>query len=76
MAFTLLLVPFSFSRSKKLTRLLGLALSIFALQAITGCTNTWYTANAVAPGTYHVPVTATDVNQNTQTTMLTVVVTQ
>jgi hypothetical protein len=75
-AIVLLSVPLSLSRRKKLTRFLGLALLIVALQAITGCTNAWYTAEAVAPGTYQLPVTATDVNHNSQTATVTVIVTQ
>jgi len=75
-AFLLLLVPFSLSRRNKLTRLLGLALLAVALQAITGCTNAWYTASIVASGTYQLPVTATDINHNSQTATLTVTVTQ
>lgn len=74
-AFMLSLVPLSSWRRHKLTRLLGFALLFVALQVITGCTNAWYTENAVAPGTYQVPVTATDANHNSQTATLTVVIT-
>jgi hypothetical protein len=45
------------------------------MQAVMGCTNTWYTAEYVAPGTYQLPITATDVNHNSQTATLTIVVT-
>ena len=74
-ALLLGLIPFRRSQRNKLTRLFGLGLLIVALQAITGCTNSWYTANTVAPGTYQIPVTATDVNHNAQTATLTVMVT-
>lgn len=73
-AFTLLLVPFSFARRSNITRLLGLTLLAVALQATTGCTNAWYTAATVAPGTYQLPVTATDLNHDSQTAMLTLIV--
>ena len=74
-AFVLLLVPFGFSRRNKLARFLGVALMVVALQGITGCTNAWYTASVVASGTYQLPVTATDVNHNSQTATVTVTVT-
>ena len=69
----LLLIPAR--RRRNLSRLLGLALLAFALQTTTGCTNSWYTASAVAPGTYQLPVIATDVNHNTQTATLSITVT-
>ena len=75
-AFMVWLIPLRSSRHKRLARLLGVALLVVALQAITGCTNQWYIGNAVAAGTYQLPVTATDVNHNSQTATLTVVVTQ
>lgn len=71
-AFALLLIP---SRRRILPRLLSVALLAVALHTVTGCTNTWYTAASVAPGTYQVPVIATDVNHNSQTATLTVTVT-
>jgi len=74
-ALILSLVPLRSWRRNKLARLLGFALLIVTLQAITGCTNAWYTGNAVAPGTYQIPVTATDVNHNSQTATLTVLIT-
>jgi hypothetical protein len=74
-AITLLFVPFALRRRKTFTRLLTLALAIVALQTITGCTNSFYIADFVAAGTYQLPVTATDANNNSQTATLTVVVT-
>jgi hypothetical protein len=75
-ALTLLIVPFSFARRKNVTRLLGFALLAVALQTMVGCTNAWYTASVVASGTYQIPVTATDVNHNSQTATLFVTVSQ
>ncbi|HEV2578216.1 MAG TPA: FG-GAP-like repeat-containing protein [Acidobacteriaceae bacterium] len=74
-AFALLFVPLGWARRKNLTRLLSLALLALALQTTTGCTNAWYTAATVAPGTYQIPVIATDVNHNTQTATLTITIT-
>ncbi|HEX5282490.1 MAG TPA: Ig-like domain repeat protein [Bryocella sp.] len=73
-AFALLFVPLGLSRRRKITRLLSFALLAFALQTTTGCTNAWYTAATVAPGTYELPVIATDANHNTQTATLTITV--
>lgn len=70
-----LFIPLGLSRRKNLSRLLGLALLAIALQTTTGCTNAWYTAATVAPGTYQLPIIATDVNHNTQTATLTITVT-
>ena len=58
-----------------LSRVLGLVVALVVMQAMVGCTNAWFTGNVVTVGTYTVPVTATDVNHNTQTAVLTVVVT-
>jgi hypothetical protein len=46
------------------------------LQSLTGCVNAWYELELVTPGAYQVPITATDLNQNTQTAILTVNVIQ
>lgn len=74
-AFALFFIPLGIARRKHLRGVLLFALLAFALQTITGCTNAWYTAAAVAPGTYQVPVIATDTNHNSQTATLTVTVT-
>jgi hypothetical protein len=74
-AILLLFVPCSLMRRRKLARVLGMALLLVAMQAIVGCTNAYYTAHFAEPGTYQVPVTAVDANQNSQTATLTVVVT-
>jgi len=73
--FLLALVPLGLAKHRKLTRILGIALLLLSLQAITGCTNAWYTGEVVASGTYQLPITATDVNGNSQTATLTVIVT-
>jgi hypothetical protein len=74
-ALALMMIPLSFSKRKKLARMACVALLLVALPAINGCTNAWYTAEVVAPGTYSLLVTATDVNHNSQTATLTVIVT-
>ena len=74
-AFALLFIPLGVARRRNLRGVLAFALLAFALQTTTGCTNSWYTAAAVAPGTYQVPVIATDTNHNSQTATLTVTVT-
>ena len=68
-------LPLGLLRRNRLTRLLSVAVLFITLQAVTGCSNTWYSANAVAVGTYQVAITATDVNHNRQTAVLTVTVT-
>jgi hypothetical protein len=71
----LLLLPFGRGSGKHGLRLLGLGFALVLLQGLTGCTNSYYTANLVAAGTYNIPITATDSNGNSQTATLTVVVT-
>lgn len=73
-AAALLLLPLGAVRRKTFARLLGLLLFTFSLQMLTGCTNSWYIAKTVAPGTYKLDVTATDINHNSQTATLTVVI--
>jgi hypothetical protein len=55
--------------------LLGVLLAAALLQILTGCTNTWHEGNLAAPGTYKLPITATDTNNNSQTANLTIVIT-
>jgi hypothetical protein len=57
-------------------RLLTLLLAAIVLQSLTGCVNAWYELELVTPGAYQVPITATDVNHNTQTAILNVTVIQ
>jgi len=71
----LMMVPVGLRRRRMLSRVLGLVVALVVMQAMVGCTNAWFTGNVVTVGTYTVPVTATDVNHNTQTAVLTVVVT-
>lgn len=51
-----------------------LAITAALLQTVTGCGNSFYTLPGVAPGTYQIAVTATDVDQNKQKAILTLVV--
>jgi hypothetical protein len=73
-AGALLLLPLAVRRKLWARRMLVVMLGLGAM-AVTGCTNQWYKAEAVAPGTYLVPVTATDASGDTQTAVLTVMVT-
>jgi hypothetical protein len=73
-ALAILFIPFQSRPRKKVARLVGVVLTISALQAVSGCANAWYTANAVTAGTYQIPVVATDVNQNSHTATLIVIV--
>jgi hypothetical protein len=54
--------------------LIGAILAAALLQILTGCTNTWHEGNLAAPGTYKLLITATDVNNNSQTANLTLVI--
>ena len=76
LATVLLLVPFGLRRRRRLVGLLGVVFAALALQALTGCGDQFYYLNFVAPGTYQIPVTATDSNQVSQTGTLTVIVTK
>jgi hypothetical protein len=71
------LLPALTAFGKRLNRrhLLGVLLAAALLQIFTGCTNTWHEGNLAAPGTYQLPITATDVNNNSQTATLTIVIT-
>lgn len=55
--------------------LFGVLLAAALLQTLTGCTNTWHVGSLAAPGTYQLPITATDVNNHSQTANLTIVIT-
>lgn len=72
-ALTLLALPL-LRRRKRLAQLALALFAIAALQFTTGCVNDYYVPNHVAPGTYSVPVTATDTNHVQQTATLTIVV--
>jgi hypothetical protein len=56
-------------------RLFGHLLAAALLQTLAGCTNIWHEGNLAAPGTYQLPITATDVNNHSQTANLTIVIT-
>jgi hypothetical protein len=68
------LLPFGFRPRQKL-RIFSVLLLAVASQALTGCTNRYYELNLVAPGTYQVPITATDGSGNSKTSTLTIIVT-
>lgn len=74
-AFLLLFAPLGMKRRRMFRGILRVVVLLVSLQAILGCTNAWYNAEVVAPGTYPLPITATDIHGNTQTATLTVVVT-
>jgi hypothetical protein len=74
-ALLLALVPLRSSRRRGFARLLPITLLLVSLQAFTGCTTAWYAGEVVSAGTYQLPITATDLNGNTQTASLTVIVT-
>jgi hypothetical protein len=74
-AFLLLLAPLTCKRRRGFVRVLGIALLLVSLQAIVACGFIGEPAELVAPGTYQVPITATDIRGNSQSAMLTIVVT-
>jgi parallel beta-helix repeat protein len=73
-ATAILLLPFGAARRKRMQQIIGIVVVAISLQTLTGCTNSYYVANLVAPGTYRVIVTATDSNNNSNTSNITVVV--
>jgi hypothetical protein len=73
-AMVILLLPFGTVRRKRLLQIFSLALVGLMIQSLAGCTNRYYEVNLVASGTYQVAVTATDSNQNSATSSVTVVV--
>jgi hypothetical protein len=70
-----LLLTFAITRRKRLARLLTLLAFAALFQTLTGCTNAYYLVHSVEPGTYQIPIIATDVNHNTQSATLTLTVT-
>jgi len=69
-----LLLPLALRRRTRLRRLLMLCAAAILFQSLTGCVNIYEALHLVAPGTYQIPFTATDSNNNTQTQNLTLVV--
>jgi hypothetical protein len=74
-ASALLLLPVSFTRRKRIARLLTMLAFAALLQTLTGCTNLYYLVHSVEAGTYQIPITATDANHNSQTATLTLTIT-
>ena len=73
---TLLLVPFAFRRRRQLSSLAVIVLGLAILATLTACGGiVEVPVHFVTPGTYVIPVTASDTNGNTKTSQLTVVVT-
>lgn len=56
-------------------RLLVVLLAAALLHTLTGCTNTWHDGNLTTPVTYQLPITATDINNKSQTANLTIIIT-
>ena len=73
-ATVILLLPVGTVKRKRLLQIFSLALVGLMIQSLAGCTNRYYEVNLVASGTYQVVVTATDSNQNSATSSVTVVV--
>ncbi|HLI77932.1 MAG TPA: Ig-like domain repeat protein [Acidobacteriaceae bacterium] len=67
-----LLAPFAVRRRKRLTPLLVAIGMLIGFGAFTGCTEVVVPLNEVAPGTYALPISATDVQGNTKTVTLTI----
>jgi hypothetical protein len=72
---TLLCVPIGWRRRRWGSVMLMMVAATLLFSA-SGCTTVAIPIQPVAPGTYVIPVTATDANQNMQTVELTLVVTQ
>ena len=73
-AVGLLLLPICGTRRRRFSRAIVLTLAAIPLGGLTACTNSYF--NVVVPGTYQLPVTATDINHNTKTATLTIIVSQ
>ncbi len=71
----LLLVPLAVWRRRRLASLLILFASTTLLLSVTGCRDVFYYIHPVSPGTYTIPISATDsTTHTTQTTTLTVTI--
>ena len=73
-AVGLLLLPICGTGRRRFSRLIVLTLAVIPLGGLTACTNSYF--NVVVPGTYQLPVTATDISHNTKTATLTIIVSQ
>jgi hypothetical protein len=73
---TLLLTPWGSRRRRRLSSLLMIILGLAVFATFSGCGATVaIPVHMVVPGTYLIPVTASDTNNNTKTAQLTVVIT-
>ena len=75
LAAILMLAPVMWRRRRLASGLLML-LAVAMVVAASGCTNVYVPLQQVPPGTYTIPVSATDAQGNTHTAELTLVVTQ
>jgi hypothetical protein len=71
----LVLLPLALRKRNRMRNLLMLCATAVLFQALTGCTMIRIPFHLVASGSYQIPITATDANNNTQTQTLTIVVT-
>jgi hypothetical protein len=69
------LLILALGKRRRMARVLGVLLVGVAVQALSGCDTAWYRDEVVSPGSYVVTVTATDVNGNSQSATVTVVIT-
>jgi hypothetical protein len=71
------ILPILLGKRRPRTSLAALFLALALATSLTGCTSLSYPLNRVAPGTYLIPITATDpATQTTHTVQLTLIVTQ
>lgn len=69
-------LPIFLLRRRRLPVLLAIIAAVSLLASSTGCTNIYHPFNSVAPGTYIIPITATDsATQTTQSANLTLIIT-
>ena len=72
---TCLLAPLGFLRRRRISLVLLFGLAT-TLLTTNGCTNLGYAIHTVAPGTYTIPVTATDAKGNQKISIFTLVIAQ
>ncbi len=70
-------LPLLLFRRRKLRAILIVLAAALSLSTLSGCTNIFYPLTPVAPGTYTIPITATDASSNiSHTANFTLIVTQ